>query len=175
MEMAILFSSGACEAMQGSIPAAVESTSIDQIRGGGTIHLLILLVLLLASITGTHLYRNRLAHTFLRIHNFICPGSSSTKSSQKKIAPGAKKRERYELRVLPYNQRPPQTAGEQNRRSVQSKQAWLFIYGSHMNPIAACVSLNGKNTSNPLNLHRFVQKESEYIDRIVELSSQISI
>jgi hypothetical protein len=27
-----------------------------------------------------------------------------------------------------------------------------------MNPIAACVSLNGKNTSNPLNLHRFVQK-----------------
>ena len=93
MEMAILFSSGACEAMQGSIPAAVESTSIDQIRGGGTIHLLILLVLLLASITGTHLYRNRLAHTFLRIHNFICPGSSSTKSSQKKIAPGAKKRE----------------------------------------------------------------------------------
>jgi hypothetical protein len=44
-----------------------------------------------------------------------------------------------------------------------------------MNPIAACVSLNAKNTSNPLNLHRFVQKESEYIDRIVELSSQISI
>lgn len=87
----------------------------------------------------------------------------------------AQKRERYELRVLPYNQRPPQTAGEQNRRSVQSKQAWLFIYGSHMNPIAACVSLNGKNTSNPLDLHRFVQKESEYIDRIVELSSQISI